>query len=197
MTQYVYLNNTVTFGCATDLAGYNLFLFVYPSISISLQSVSLSNGGVMVSFNLTARSEVNGTAVTCRASNGSATEPAYVYIQGQYGHASMYLFTLLFSGPPASVSNLQGYQLDYCCMFISWDPPSTLPELTVQYIISVGTEQHELNSTNYTYCPLNLTNKEYQFNITTSNKVGNSSISNIIIGFQSSKIFCSMVITHA
>ena len=71
-------------------------------------------------------------------------------------------------------------------MFISWDPPYTLPGLTVQYIISVGTEQHELNSTNYTYCPLNLTNKEYQFNITTSNKVGNGSTSNITIGFQSS-----------
>ena len=72
-------------------------------------------------------------------------------------------------------------------MFISWDPPYTLPGLTVQYIISVGTEQHELISTNYTYCPLNLTNKEYQFNITTSNKVGNGSTSNITVGFQSSK----------
>ena len=97
----------------------------------------------------------------------------------------------LFTGPPGSVSNLQGYQLDYCCMFISWDPPYTLPGLTVQYIISVGTEQHELNSTNYTYCPLNLTNKEYQFNITTSNAVGNGSTSNITIGFQSSKIILS------
>ena len=76
-------------------------------------------------------------------------------------------------------------------MFISWDPPYTLPGLTVQYIISVGTEQYELNSTNYTYCPLNLTKKEYMFNITTSNKVGNSSISNITIGFQSSKIILS------
>ena len=71
-------------------------------------------------------------------------------------------------------------------MFISWDPPYTLPGLTVQYIISVGTEQHELNSTNYTYCPLNLTNEEYQFNITTSNKVGNGSTSNVTVGFQSS-----------
>ena len=96
------------------------------------------------------------------------------------------------SGPPDSVSNLQGYQLDYCCVFISWDPPYTLPGLTVQYIISVGTEQHVLNSTNYTYCPLNLTNEEYQFNTTTSNKVGNSSISSINIGFQSSKIIPSL-----
>ena len=72
-------------------------------------------------------------------------------------------------------------------MFISWDPPYTLPGLTVQYIISVGTEQHELNSTNYTYCPLSLTNKEYQFIITASNGAGIGFSSNKIIGFQSSK----------
>ena len=49
----------------------------------------LPNGGVITSLNLTASSEVNGTAVTCFASNGNATEPAYVYVQGQY-YLSMY-----------------------------------------------------------------------------------------------------------
>ena len=48
---------------------------------------------------------------------------------------------LSLTGPPDSVSNLTGYQLDSCCMFISWYPPFTLPGLTVQYIISVGTDQ--------------------------------------------------------
>ena len=67
-------------------------------------------------------------------------------------------------------------------MFISWDPPYTLPGLTVQYIISVETEKYELNSTNYTYCPSNLTNKEYQFNITTSNGAGKGFTSNITVG---------------
>ena len=67
--------------------------------------------------------------------------------------------------------------------------PYTLPGLTVQYIISVGTEQHELNSTNYTYCPLNLTNKEYLLNITASNKAGNGSTSNITVGFQSGSLY--------
>ena len=71
-------------------------------------------------------------------------------------------------------------------MFISWDPPYTLPGLTVQYIISVGTEQHELNSTNYTYCPLNLTNKDYLFNVMTSNGAGDGATSNITVGIQSS-----------
>ena len=90
MTQYVYLNDTVTFGCATNLVDYQLFIFLNPSMSFSLHTVSNSNS-VMVSFNLTARSEVNGTAVTCQASNGNATVPAYLYIQGQYGHQCTFL----------------------------------------------------------------------------------------------------------
>ena len=94
---------------------------------------------------------------------------------------------MLFPGPPDSVSNLTGYQLDSCCMFISWYPPFTLPGLTVQYIISVGTDQQYLNDsiTNYTYCPMNLTNKQYLFNITTTNKAGNGPTSNITVEFQS------------
>ena len=70
-------------------------------------------------------------------------------------------------------------------MFVSWDPPHTLPGLTVQYIISVGTEQHELNSTNYTYCPLNLIIKEYLFEVKSSNGAGNELYSNINVSFQS------------
>ena len=93
------------------------------------------------------------------------------------------------TGPPNSVSSLTGYQLDSCCMFIAWYPPFTLPGLTVQYIISVGTDQQYLNDsiTNYTYCPKSLTNKQYLFNITTTNKAGTGSTSNITVGFQSSK----------
>uniref|UniRef100_A0A1X7SKU1 Fibronectin type-III domain-containing protein n=1 Tax=Amphimedon queenslandica TaxID=400682 RepID=A0A1X7SKU1_AMPQE len=126
----------------------------------------------MASLTLTATSEVNGTEVTCKVPDeASTTEPVYLYVQG----------------PPDSVSSLTGYQLDSCCMFISWYPPFTLPGLTVQYIISVGTDQQYLNDsiTNYTYCPMNPTNEQYLFNITTTNKAGNGSTSNITFEFQS------------
>ena len=98
-------------------------------------------------------------------------------------------FLLSFPGPPDSVSSLTGYQLDSCCMFISWYPPFTLPGLTVQYIISVGTDQQYLidSITNYTYCPMNLIKKQYLFNITTTNKAGTGSTSNITVGFKPSK----------
>ena len=40
--------------------------------------------------------------------------------------------------------------------------------------------------TNYTYCPMNLTNKQYLFNITTTNKAGNGSNSSISVESKSS-----------
>ena len=184
MTQYVYVNDTVTFECATNVAQFGLFFVTYPSV-MSL----VSNSAGMASLNLTATSEVNGTSVTCYASNGTATEPAYLYVQGQRNWVIIILnvqFSL--TGSPDSVSSLTGYQLDSCCMLLSWYPPFTLPGLTVQYIISVGTDQQYLNDsiTNYTYCPMSLTNKQYLFNITTTNKAGTGSNSNITVGFQSS-----------
>ncbi|XP_019860988.1 PREDICTED: uncharacterized protein LOC109589326, partial [Amphimedon queenslandica] len=165
-TQYVYINDTVTFKCAINVTQFNPSFVTNPSDVGS----ELSSTG-MASLTLTATSEVNGTEVTCKVSNGPTTEPAYLYVQG----------------PPDSVSSFTGYQLDSCCMFISWYPPFTLPGLTVQYIISVGTDQQYLNDsiTNYTYCPMNPTNKQYLFNITTTNKAGNGSTSNITVGFQS------------
>uniref|UniRef100_A0A1X7SEY6 Fibronectin type-III domain-containing protein n=1 Tax=Amphimedon queenslandica TaxID=400682 RepID=A0A1X7SEY6_AMPQE len=79
-------------------------------------------------------------------------------------------------------------------MFISWYPPFTLPGLTVQYIISVGTDQQYLNDsiTSYTYCPMNPTNEQYLFNITIINKAGNGSTSNITVGFQSGRLITKL-----
>uniref|UniRef100_A0A1X7V3Z4 Fibronectin type-III domain-containing protein n=1 Tax=Amphimedon queenslandica TaxID=400682 RepID=A0A1X7V3Z4_AMPQE len=169
ITQYVYVNDTVTFECAGFIgSGYTLS-FLYGT-DVMATETDLPNGGKRTTF--TATSEVNGTDIFCLARMGimiNSTEAAYIYIQG----------------PPDSVSNLTGYQLYFCCMFISWYPPFTLPGLTVQYIISVGTDQQYLNDsiTNYTYCPMNPTNKQYLFNITTTNKAGNGS-SNITVEFQ-------------
>ena len=85
-TQYVYVNDTVTFECATNVTELGLtgvLTFVtYPSVNGSV----LSSTG-MISLNLTATSEVNGTNVTCNATTAhtiTVTAPAYVYVQGQY-----------------------------------------------------------------------------------------------------------------
>ena len=85
MTQYVYVNDTVTFECATNVtgSGNNMIYFVVGgSIEPSKSSATLPNGGVMISISLTATNELNETDVVCRTLSGSATETAYLYIQG-------------------------------------------------------------------------------------------------------------------
>ena len=58
----------------------------------------------------------------------------------------------------------------------------------MQYTISARSNHQEIisvaNHTNYTYCPLNLTHEEYLFDITSTNKAGNGSSTNITIKFQ-------------
>ena len=76
----------MTFECATNetqfQAEFGLSFVIYLSVN---SSVSSSTG--TISLNLTATSEVNGTNVTCNATNGpnnEVTAPAYLYVQGQY-----------------------------------------------------------------------------------------------------------------
>ena len=79
----------MTFKCATNLTGYIIYFDTDAPVTISQSTETLPNGGRIVSFNLTATSQVNGTSATCRATSGAATEPAYVYVQGQYYYQSM------------------------------------------------------------------------------------------------------------
>ena len=81
----------MTFECASNESKY-LLLEAYPLV---MSSVSTSTK--MVSLNLTATSEVNGTNVTCNATTGpntNLTEPAYLYVQGQYTKCTYLIFII-------------------------------------------------------------------------------------------------------
>ena len=81
VTQYVYVNDNVTFECSTNLTGYTL-LFLYGT-DVMPTETDLPNGGKRTTF--TATSEVNGTNIVCAARMGimiNNTEAAYIYIQG-------------------------------------------------------------------------------------------------------------------
>ena len=86
VTQYVYLNDTLNFECATNFTKYHL-LFITNECS-GIKYSTLNAGGKMMSCSLTASSEINGTNVTCHATNEHdttevhMTEPAYMYVQG-------------------------------------------------------------------------------------------------------------------
>ena len=91
-TQYVYVNDTVTFECATNETELHLSFVTYPS---DIGSVLFSTG--IASLNLTATSEVNGTSVTCQVATGhttAVTAPAYLYVQGQYTICTYLIFVI-------------------------------------------------------------------------------------------------------
>ena len=81
-TQYVYVNDTVTFECGTNSTGYSTSLMMDTNPPLSGMYRYYKHYWT-VGLNLTATSELNGTSVTCHAFHDT-TEPAYLYVQGQY-----------------------------------------------------------------------------------------------------------------
>ena len=89
VSQYAYVNDTVTFDCATNMIGYDLS-FDYktgPGVSLSALATQLDipGGGKRIIANITATTQLNGTRVTCFAFNQHdfiTSNPAYIYVQG-------------------------------------------------------------------------------------------------------------------
>ena len=102
-----------------------------------------------------------------------------------------------WSGPPEAVSDLQGYQLDHCCIVFSWSPSFTLGQLSVWYQVILSVEEvmssEVIYTTNYTYCPIDLTNGEYRLNITTINGAGTGIWNSITTMFKTSNVHISYI----
>ena len=83
VTQYVYVNDTVTFECGTNstIDTNSLMIDTNPPLGGLYRYY---NHHWTVRLTLTATSELNGTSVTCRVLHVGTTEPAYLYVQGQY-----------------------------------------------------------------------------------------------------------------
>ena len=89
MSQYAYVNDTVTFDCATNMTGY-ILSFDYntgPGVSLSASQATLDipGGGKRIIANITATSQLNGTTAICSAVNQHdfiISNPAYIYVQG-------------------------------------------------------------------------------------------------------------------
>lgn len=80
LTQYVYVNDVVTYECATNVAGYTITLFFGTNV---METVTDIQNGKRVTF--TAAIEFNSTYVFCFARMGTitnSTNVAYLYIQG-------------------------------------------------------------------------------------------------------------------
>ena len=104
-TQYVWINQTATFTCATNDAGYNILSFNIPAgIDDDTTVTDLPGGGQLATTSFTVTSDNNGTSVRCLAHNGdlTSTTPVYAYAQGTVDHRIMVLTYCLPRSPIVS-----------------------------------------------------------------------------------------------
>ena len=90
-TQYVWINQTATFECATNRTGYALTLNIPAGVPLPGYTASitdLSGGGKIAVVSFTVISDNNGTGIRCIADDGINiplyTTLVYAYAQGIY-----------------------------------------------------------------------------------------------------------------
>ena len=94
-TQYVWLNQTATFECATNVTGYTLTLSIpagVPLPNYTASTTDLSGGGKIAVVSFTVTSDNNGTSIRCIADDGFNiplyTTLVYAYAQGIFAVTS-------------------------------------------------------------------------------------------------------------
>ena len=94
-TQYVWINQTATFTCATNVTGYILSFSIPAGVAHDTTTVTdLPEGGQLATASFTVTSDNNGTSVRCIAENGelfTITTLVYAYAQGTVDHRIMVL----------------------------------------------------------------------------------------------------------
>ena len=91
-TQYVWINQTVAFECATNVTGYSLTFSVVPPANAYITLTALINplpdGGEHIVYSFLASQITNGTKARCIGDDGIGkprfTLSAYAYVQGRY-----------------------------------------------------------------------------------------------------------------
>ena len=86
-TQYVWINQTANFTCATNVTGYEL-VFTIPGVDEQASNTPLPGGGQTTTAFFTATLDTNGTNVICGALDGftliDTTEVVQILVQGIY-----------------------------------------------------------------------------------------------------------------
>ena len=96
-TQYVWINQTATFTCATNVTGYELGFSIIGGIPYDNTVTDLPGGDLLATASFTVTSDNNGTRVRCLADNGAvlmASDPGFAYGQGMEYILCPYNFTI-------------------------------------------------------------------------------------------------------
>ena len=96
-TQYVWVNQTATFTCVTNVTGYSLSFSVSGGVADVSTLMDLPEGGQLATTSFTVTSDNNGTSVRCLADDGTdiqLTTPVFAYAQGILSYYLRYIYCL-------------------------------------------------------------------------------------------------------
>ena len=93
-TQYVWINQTATFTCATNVTGYSLSFSIPGELELYLDTQNPSEGGTLAAVSFTVTSDNNGTSVSCIADDGvnapEFTALVFAYAQGKFSQGIIF-----------------------------------------------------------------------------------------------------------
>ena len=91
-TQYVWINQTATFTCATNVTGYILFFSIPASVDHIPTVTDLPGGGLLATTSFIVTSDNNGTSGLAEdATDIQFTTKVFAYAQGTIHHRIMVL----------------------------------------------------------------------------------------------------------
>ena len=108
-TQYVWINQTATFTCATNVTGYELSFSIPAGIAHVTTVTDLPEGGRLATASFTVTSDNNSTRVRCIAENGdllTSTTLVFAYAQGTVDYIRIMVLTCL---PRSTIISSRSY----------------------------------------------------------------------------------------
>ena len=181
-TRYVWINQTATFTCATNVTGLKLGFSIPAGVAHVTTPTDLPGGGQLATCSFTVTSDNNGTSTRCLATENGGLPvdvscPVNAYGQGmEYILCTcikLYILSSLHDtvGPPSSVVDLTAVQQE-CDIFISWQPLYLLPGLSVSYKVYINGEmiQDDISTTNHTYYPTVTSSTVYSISVVAYNE---------------------------
>ena len=100
-TQYVWINQTATFTCATNVTGYSLSFSIPAGVAHVPTVTDLPEGGQLATASFTVTSDNNGTSARCLATNNGGLPVVSDPAGFAYGQGMEYMLTFFhFSTMP-------------------------------------------------------------------------------------------------
>ena len=173
----MWINQTATFTCATNVTGYTLSFSIPAGIAHDTTVTDLPGGGQLATCSFIVTSDSNGTSARCLATNNGGlpvvSDPAgFAYGQGMEYICSHSFISLPCHNTRSPIISSRSYSSTTCtgvCIFISWKPPYVSPGLSVSYRVYINGEMN-ISTTNHTYYPTVTSSTIYNISVVAYNE---------------------------